>query len=51
VHDRKSPFAGLEVCMTGKHLLKNAVCNTGGSVRHTSTICVRGKHLPEMLCA
>ena len=43
VHDRRSSFAGPDLCMTGKHLLDNAVCNTGSSVRHTSAECMAGK--------
>jgi len=48
---RRSPFAGLDVCMTGHHLLENAVSNTGSGVRHPSAVSVIGEHLLEILYA
>ena len=48
--DRKSPLAGLGVCMTG-FLLENAVCTTGSSVRLTWAVCLGEIYLLEMLCA
>ena len=42
------PFSGLGEGMTSKHLLGNAVCTTGISVRHTSAVCMMGEPLLEM---